>query len=302
MASDVNNLKKRFKRLSKPLRPLPTGTEPRLKKAGAVRFVILDFYGTLFISGVGDIGADEDLQSTEQFGDALAACGFPAGPDVVESGLRLYRDVLEKYNRTLAAGGADYPEPQIEAVWLDVLRRMKKEGLIRREVNMPAARLFSVEYEARMNPVWPMPFLNDTLAILNGLDIQTGIISNSQFYTPLTFEALTGLTTVQMGFNPRLLHWSFEEQLKKPSLAFYRGFLLKLEKEFPGTPPSEVLYVGNDMLKDIYPAAALGMKTALFAGDKRSLKWRKDDDRCRNLEPDLVITELIQLTDCVGVP
>jgi putative hydrolase of the HAD superfamily len=44
------------------------------------------------------------------------------------------------------------------------------------------------------------------------------------------------------------------------------------------------------------------MKTALFAGDERSLKWRRDDKRCKNLSPDLVITELQQLTACVELP
>jgi putative hydrolase of the HAD superfamily len=53
--------------------------------------------------------------------------------------------------------------------------------------------------------------------------------------------------------------------------------------------------VGNDMLKDIWPAARLGCKTALFAGDRRSLRLREDDERCRELEPDLVVDDLSQL-------
>ena len=53
------------------------------------------------------------------------------------------------------------------------------------------------------------------------------------------------------------------------------------------------------MLKDVYPANHFGMKTALFAGDKRSLKWREDDERCKDLLPDLIITSLSQLKECV---
>jgi len=51
------------------------------------------------------------------------------------------------------------------------------------------------------------------------------------------------------------------------------------------------------MLNDIYPAQKVGFQTALFAGDKRSLRLRNDDPRCKNLKPDLVITDLIQLLD-----
>jgi putative hydrolase of the HAD superfamily len=49
------------------------------------------------------------------------------------------------------------------------------------------------------------------------------------------------------------------------------------------------------MLNDMLPAYAEGFQTALFAGDKRSLRLREDDPRCKNLSPDLVITDLRQL-------
>jgi putative hydrolase of the HAD superfamily len=62
-----------------------------------------------------------------------------------------------------------------------------------------------------------------------------------------------------------------------------------------GIQPVAVLYVGNDMLNDIYPANAIGFQTALFAGDRRSLRLRKDDPRCAALSPDLVVTDLGQL-------
>jgi putative hydrolase of the HAD superfamily len=62
-----------------------------------------------------------------------------------------------------------------------------------------------------------------------------------------------------------------------------------------GVSPASVLYIGNDMLNDIYPARQTGFKTALFAGDERSLRLRSDDPRCRGLRADLVITDLSQL-------
>ena len=56
-----------------------------------------------------------------------------------------------------------------------------------------------------------------------------------------------------------------------------------------------VLYVGNDMLNDIYPAKMAGFKTALFAGDARSLRLRENHPKCQNLSADLVITDLVQV-------
>ena len=64
-----------------------------------------------------------------------------------------------------------------------------------------------------------------------------------------------------------------------------------------GIPVNAALYLGNDMLNDIYPAQKVGFKTALFAGDARSLRLREDDPGCKNLSPDIIITDLIQLLD-----
>jgi putative hydrolase of the HAD superfamily len=67
-----------------------------------------------------------------------------------------------------------------------------------------------------------------------------------------------------------------------------------------GLSTAACLYVGNDMLNDIYPAKQLGFQTALFAGDKRSLRLRTDDARCVNLFADLVLTDLGQLIDHIA--
>ena len=64
-----------------------------------------------------------------------------------------------------------------------------------------------------------------------------------------------------------------------------------------GIETSSVLYLGNDMLNDILPADRAGFQTALFAGDARSLRLRKDDPRCQGLAADLVITDLMQLVE-----
>lgn len=61
--------------------------------------------------------------------------------------------------------------------------------------------------------------------------------------------------------------------------------------------PGSTLYVGNDMLNDIHPAKSVGFQTALFAGDKRSLRIRREHPLCKNISPDLILTDLKQLLD-----
>ena len=63
-------------------------------------------------------------------------------------------------------------------------------------------------------------------------------------------------------------------------------------------PPEKTLYLGNDLLKDIAPAAACGFKTALFAGDERSLKL--PSHRQDLPQPDAIVTELTQISNILG--
>lgn len=298
--TDTQTLKQRFIELSAPLEPEETGAKPVLKKLNGIKAVIFDFYGTLFVSGVGDIGVDDGASDDKLLLKALEGAGIlVTDKKAGRRGYEIYNSVVNKRIRELKAGGIPYPEPDIREVWRDVLNRMHEESLIKTKTTADQHDRMAVEFEARMNPVWPMPDLDETLSQLKWKGMHLGIISNSQFYTPIAFEALAGQSIEDFGFNPNLLHWSFEESRKKPGLIFYEKFIHKAAAELPGLKPEQYLYVGNDMLKDVYPANQVGMQTALFAGDARSLKWRREDSRTKTLQPDLVITELKQIPECV---
>ncbi|TVR32288.1 MAG: hypothetical protein EA390_05415 [Balneolaceae bacterium] len=295
-----DELKSRFKELSKPMDAIPTGTEPRLKTLPGVRVLMYDFYGTLFLSGVGDIGIDDGKSDAGLMTEVLKSAGIKIkDPKAGERSFEIYTEVVQIEIEEFKKAGVRYPEPDIRKIWRDILVTLHNEDLI---VSIPDAFTnyrVSVEFEARMNPVWPVDGAAETLLHYKKEGLLQGILSNSQFYTPIVLEALMDKSMTKLGFHEELLHWSFEEKNKKPGLIFYRSFLEKLRKVEPSVKPEEVLYAGNDMLKDIYPASELGMKTALFAGDKRSLKWRRDDDRCKNLQPDIVFTEFKQLKEVV---
>lgn len=294
------DLHKRFKKLSEPLEPIDTKTISTLRELEDIRVITYDFYGTLFISGVGDIGIDDGHVNADLLTETLENSGVEILDESAgRAGFKVYNQVVDKHIQSLKKDGIEYPEPDIRTVWKDVLNEMESKGLINYSKRDSLPDILSVEFEARMNPVWPMEDAVDTLTYFKDRGLTQGIISNSQFYTPIVLEALTGHTLGELGFEKKLLHWSFEENLKKPGLQFYRGFIEKLDDFDPNISPSNVLYVGNDMLKDVYPAHHFGMKTALFAGDKRSLKWREDDERCKNLLPDLIITSLSELKKCI---
>jgi len=244
--------------------------------------VLFDLYGTLWASAAGDLDhRDPDrIAAPPALGELLARSGCGRDPSALAR--ELAAAVREEHER-LRAQGADHPEVRIEALWARLL------GL-----EDPAqARAFAVEYEALVNPVWPMPGLRAVLDALRRRGLALGILSNAQFYTPSLFECFLGAAPRELGFAEELCLYSFELGLAKPSA---RLFALARQRLLArGIRPSRVLMVGNDARRDLAPARAAGFRTALFAGDARSLRGAEEAEAA-----DAVLNELAQLPPLLG--
>ena len=125
-----------------------------------------------------------------------------------------------------------------------------------------------------------------------------GMVSNAQFFTPILFEALWGDSAEAFGFDPDLQYYSYQFGRGKPSLTMFDAAAESLRKR--GVAADEVVFVGNDMLNDVVPARGVGFRAALFAGDSRSLRLREEDPRVAGVVPDLVLTDLEQLSRCMS--
>ena len=268
------------------LAPIATHMAPKLDGLKPYQAILFDVYGTLVISGAGDIGVGCDISSKDdQLVQLLHRYGIDMEPEEFR---RLLQSAIQAYHTTARQQGVDYPEVDIVKIWAQVL-------------NVPQASWideFALEYELLVNPVYPMPGADELFSALKAAGILMGVISNAQFYTPLLLEWLWGRSLDACGFEPRLLFYSYRQTHAKPSpIMFTRARSALNDMTIPAT---SVLYVGNDMLNDILPAASVGFNTALFAGDQRSLRLRETDQRCRRLTPDLVVTDLRQLFACAG--
>ena len=276
---------------SGPLDPLPTAVTPQLVQLDGIRAVLFDIYGTLVISASGDIGANSGDQRIVALEQTMEL--FQLGLDgQASAALEVFHEEIATSHRQEQAAGVEYPEIDIVEIWPAALSKVATDKL-------PSVdwRQFSLEYEVRVNPVWPMPEVEPTLEKLVSGQFILGIVSNAQFFTPLLFPALLGKSLLELGFDPTLSYFSYEHGQAKPGSFLYALAARQLESQ--GIGSSEVLYVGNDMLNDVTAAARVGFKTALFAGDRRSLRLRTDDDRVGGSKPDVIITELAQLTECL---
>ena len=273
---------------SRALTPISTGCEAELPTIPGIRAVAFDIYGTLVISGSGDIGVTDAEQESSLLRPLLADLG--AG-NIMEKPGRRFRELIEESHAQSRADGVEFPEVDILEIWQQLLKEV--------EAPLPdpgALQLAATTYEVATNPVWPMPGALETITSLRQSGISLGIVSNAQFYTPLLFEAFWEKSVEALGFDPELCFYSYQSRQAKPGVFLYEG--LRNALLTGGIEPKEVLYVGNDMLKDIHPAASLGFRTALFAGDKRSLRLRKEHEGLH--EPDCVITSLPQILEIVS--
>ncbi len=277
--------KKQLTEYFKPITPIATSLSQSGMIQHPVGCVFFDIYGTLLISASGDIRVTpKQIQPVKKLEKLIRKYQISKTPQSI---LQDLYSLIESNHQQLKQKGIDYPEVEIDRIWMDVLEQKDIEII----------RKFAVEFELIVNPVYPMPHVKELLNELNKKKILMGIISNAQFFTPYLFLWLLGSLPEEMGFHPNFIFYSYQYGYAKPS-----GFLFDLAAEklnHINLSTSEVLYVGNDMLNDIYPAKSRGFKTALFAGDKRSLRLRENDPCCSQLSADIIITDLIQLLDYI---
>jgi len=276
-------LKKSLRDSITPLFPVPTSQIPGGKLDHKIKCLLFDIYGTLFISESGDIGIlKNNLEKTKYLTDLLEKYNIHYS---VQSLINILMKVISKKHQDMKNQGIEYPEVNIDLIWKDILD-FKDPILVRN---------FAIEFEMLVNPVYPMPDLKKLFLFCKKKHIKMGIISNAQFFTPLLFELFFDANPQVLGFHPDLIYYSYKFNRAKPS-----DFLFKMaEKRLKSMniKLSSVLYIGNDMLNDIYPSHQAGFNTALFAGDSRSLRLRKNNIKCKDLSPDIIITDLMQLME-----
>lgn len=266
-----------------PLSPKPTGFVPAGQLAGSIECILFDIYGTLFISGAGDIGIARKISpKISKLEQLIAKFELGVEPRILIDKLNR---AIERRHHQLMQNGIDIPEVEIDKIWQNILACSDVE----------LARNFAIEYELIVNPVYPMPNLAELLKACRQQNCPMGIVSNAQFFTPLLFEWFLGADTASLGFDSELIFLSYQMGFAKPSRSVFEKAAAAISAK--GIAPSSTLIVGNDMLNDIFPAKQMEFQTALFAGDARSLRLRKDDPRCRDLRADLILTDLAQLID-----
>jgi FMN phosphatase YigB (HAD superfamily) len=271
-------------RLARPLEPIPTDHPPQLNPIPNIRAVIFDIYGTLIISGSGDVGSADSQPRSEAL--RLALTTLDLAPAIsADAGIKRLHQIIQQHQVVARGRGIDYPEVDIVDVW--------RNWLIEYNLDPGFAVQVAEQFEARANPCWAMPKAADLIQRLASRDLALGIVSNAQFFTEPVFTSVLGDSFADFGFDLDLCLMSYRYGHGKPGARLFDRLAVALKRR--GISPGQAVYVGNDFLNDVTAASRAGLKTVLFAGDRRSLRLRDNDPRCAGVKADAVVTDLNQV-------
>jgi putative hydrolase of the HAD superfamily len=288
------------------MKPVPTLLKPFIRIDPAIKALVFDVYGTILVSASGDI--DESVISTENLKAAFDASGIELIKTLPEQHLILteilddFKKSIKDYHQAERSEDKPYPEINILEIWEEII--LYHHHLNRLILNGPLCiKCFTFVFEVLSNRIYPMPGMKDVINKLAEKEFPLGIISNAQFYTPVILNfflhgAISESEQVQP-FDTDLTVFSYQHQRSKPD-AFLFELLKKQCRKKYGIYADEILFIGNDMFRDIYPAQAAGFKTVLFAGDTKSLRLRQDKPELKKITPDYIVTDLHQILNIIA--
>jgi FMN phosphatase YigB (HAD superfamily) len=301
-------------------RELPWPAPPEVEKPKArphlvalpVRAVLWNVYGTLLAIPGGDlafehpnafvmsVALDKTIQEFKMWASMSRKPGQPS-----EYMQQVYTQILTE-QRSVPGGGERHPEVASERIWEAILKR-----LLQKDYKFDAgffgslneySRKIAYFFHASLQGTGCYPGAATALQVVREAGLTQGLLGDGQCFT--TVQLQRGLSAQEADvrlddlMDEEQVTLSFEVRGRKPSERLFRQALARLEKE--GISPSETLHVGSRMTADIIPARRLGMRTALFAGDKASLQATAEQVKETTSRPDVLLTELTQIAEVVG--
>jgi FMN phosphatase YigB (HAD superfamily) len=297
--------------------PAPPAVErpkarPHLVRLPEVRAVLWDVYGTLLAIPGGElafehpqpfvmsVALDKTIQEFKMWGSMSRKPGQPS-----EYLQTVYTRILAE-QRTFPGGGERHPEVDSQRLWEAILKR-----LLQKDYKFDAGLFGSLNefsrkvayfFHASLQGTACYPGAASALRHVGDAGLGQGLLGDGQCFTRVQLQrglsAQDSDVSLDSVLTEGLVSLSYEVRARKPSERLFRHALDALAGR--GLEPREVLHVGSRLQQDLVPARRLGMRTALFAGDRGSLQATPEQLRESASRPDVLLTELDQIASAVG--
>jgi hypothetical protein len=285
--------------------------KPHIALLPEVRLVTWNIYGTLLaIAGgdlafvhpqkfVMDLALDKTVQEFKMWGAMSRKPGQPS-----EYMGQIYGNVLAE-QKMAPSPGEKYPELQADKIWDAILKK-----LLQKDYKFDAGFFGSLNeyckkiayfFHASLQGTACQEGAAEAVGHVHSCGLSQGLIADAQCFTLVQLER--GLKQQGAGLPFRDMSsesfWalSFEQKGRKPSERLFRHLLS--QAALHGIEPHEILHVGARIALDIAPAKKLGMRTALYAGDKESLQASAEQLKDATTRPDVLLTDLTQIREVV---
>jgi FMN phosphatase YigB (HAD superfamily) len=289
----------------------PAKAKPHLPPMRGLKAVLWNVYGTLVAIPFGelvfehptpmimDVALDKTINEFKMWGSMSRKPGAPA-----EYMRHLYAQELLLLKA--AGGGERYPELPAEKIWENLIKKLfqkdyKFDAGFYGSIN-EYSRKVAYFFHASLQGTAAQPGAAEALKLAQDAGLKQGLLADAQIFT--TVQLSRGLKAQDASLNfdqvflPALRSLSYEVKARKPSDTLFRHAVAQLAAQ--GIKPEQALHVGSRVARDIAPARKMGMKTALYAGDKSSLEASAEALKDPAQRPDALLTELAQVTHLLG--
>ncbi len=239
-----------------------------------IRGIVFDINGTLV-----DILTNEaDDNIYRILSNLLDYQGVALSPDNVR---RLYSEINKRQRRCSAE---KFPEFDVVAIFDEIVElcggvytRSLPKGR-RRELPLLLAEVFRAASRFRLE-LYP-----GVIAVLDELRLRYRLAALSDGQSAWAFPELRSVG-LEGYFDPVIV--SSDLGFRKPDARMFELLLERMK-----LAPEEILFVGNDMYRDVFGAARLGIRTVFFRSNQ-------GDQRPSGAEPDYIIYNFSELPEAV---
>ena len=290
--------------------PTPAKATPYTKPLEGIRGVTWSVYGTLLsvLDGkfVFDPAPDQEIRleialekTIHEFNMWNSMTRRPGKPS--EYMMHQYRDLLSTMKMAGSARKGDFTEVDSTRIWGKLVQRLlQKEYTYDEDQYGNFGQLcekIAFFFHSALQGVTGANNALDVLKMIPETNRLQGLLADGQSFTLVQLlRGLRGqgkLLPLKKMFSPHLITMSYRQGARKPSRSLYK--LSAEQFAQAGIQPHEILHIGSRLTDDLAFAKQAGMKTVLYAGDKNSLQATQTEMKDPAIQPDRLITDLMQL-------
>jgi FMN phosphatase YigB (HAD superfamily) len=291
--------------------PVSARARPHLKQLHGVKAVLWNIYGTLLSISGGEVWFSHPepfvmqvaLEKTiQEFKMWLAMSRRPGQPgDYLGD---LYENALLKQRMASGTGNEKLPEVSSELLWESLIKNLKKD--YQWDVGFfgslnEFARKVAYFFHRSLQGTTCYPGAADAMLTVRSRGFRQGFLADAQPFTTLQLQRGLAEQVPEIRLNDLLdddlRFLSCDMRGRKPSERILRKLHTALREQ--GLEPEQVLHVGNSLTRDLAPARRLGMRTALYAGDKNSLQATPEQLKEPGSRPDVLLSDLSQIAEVI---